>query len=345
MATIQDPAIPPGSKVLVTGVNGFIGSHVADQFLKLGYQVRGTARDTERSAWIRELFDRDCGEGKFELVAVPDIAATGAFDQAVKGVSAVIHVASNVSFDPDPNKVIPTTVGGALSALMAANSEPTVKRYVLTSSASATMLPKLDTKMIVTNDMWNKESIGIARQDPPYLPERAGHNYAASKALSEREVWKFYYENKARRPDLVVNTVLPSTNFGKSLDVVNQGHPSTSKFVEILWQGTNIQRISVIPPQHFIDVQDVARLHVAAAIHPDVIGERIFAWAEPYNFDTILEILRKQNPGIEFVADFHSGKDLSVVEPRARAEQLLQDLGRQGFTSLEDSIRMNSEGL
>lgn len=36
------PAIAPGSLTLVTGVNGFIGSHIADQLLSLGYRVRGT---------------------------------------------------------------------------------------------------------------------------------------------------------------------------------------------------------------------------------------------------------------------------------------------------------------
>jgi len=34
--------IPPGSKILVTGANGFIGSNVVDQLLSLGYFVRGT---------------------------------------------------------------------------------------------------------------------------------------------------------------------------------------------------------------------------------------------------------------------------------------------------------------
>lgn len=97
--------------------------------------------------------------------------------------------------------------------------------------------------------------------------------------------------------------------------------------------------------EYFIDVQDCARLHVAAVIHPEVIGERIFSWAEPYNYDIILDILRKQNAGKEFVRNVQSGVDLHIVEPRARAEQLLRDMGRAGFTSLEDSIWMNSEDL
>jgi nucleoside-diphosphate-sugar epimerase len=81
----DNPAVPKGSTVLVTGVNGFLGSHVADQFLRNGYKVRGTVRDTEKSAWVQEAFARQYGAGQFELVAVPAMEANGAFDQAVKG--------------------------------------------------------------------------------------------------------------------------------------------------------------------------------------------------------------------------------------------------------------------
>lgn len=121
-------------------------------------------------------------------------------------MSAVVHVASNVTFHPDPNKVIPAKVDGALNALRAANMEPSVKRYVLTSSSFAAHLPKPNKKGVVTKDTWNDESVKIAQQDPPYLPGRASHNYAASKALAEREVWKFYRENETRRLGLIANT-------------------------------------------------------------------------------------------------------------------------------------------
>ena len=42
-------ALKPGSSVLVTSVNGFIGSHVADQLLARGYHVRGTVRDVAKA--------------------------------------------------------------------------------------------------------------------------------------------------------------------------------------------------------------------------------------------------------------------------------------------------------
>lgn len=78
-------AIPLGSTVLVTGVNGFIGSHIADQLLLSGYKVRGTVRDASRAQWVQELFDAKYGSGKFELFVVPQMGVDGAFDDAVKG--------------------------------------------------------------------------------------------------------------------------------------------------------------------------------------------------------------------------------------------------------------------
>jgi len=87
MSPIDNPAVPQGSTVLVTGVNGFIGSHVADQFLQYGFKVRGTVRDTSKNAWIRTYFEKTYGPGTFELVSVPDMTAEGAYDEVTKGTT------------------------------------------------------------------------------------------------------------------------------------------------------------------------------------------------------------------------------------------------------------------
>ena len=99
------------------------------------------------------------------------------------------------------------------------------------------------------------------------------------------------------------------------------------------------------PPEYYIDVQDDALLHVAAAIHPDVQSERIFAFAEPVNGDRVLAILRKLYPTRSFPEDFSAGEDKSEIVPRKRAEALLRSMGRDGWTSLENSIRRNTEDL
>lgn len=79
-------AVPKNSTFLVTGVNGYIGSHTADQLLLAGYKVRGTVRDASRAQWVQELFDAKYGSGKFELFVVPKMNVEGAWDEAIKGL-------------------------------------------------------------------------------------------------------------------------------------------------------------------------------------------------------------------------------------------------------------------
>ncbi|KAI3539355.1 NAD dependent epimerase/dehydratase [Colletotrichum abscissum] len=340
-------AIPKGSMVLVTGANGFIGSHVCNELLQLGFNVRGTVRDVTKCAWLPEALKRQRPKGDFMLVSLPDMEKEGAFDAAVEGVSAVIHAASPVSFSPNPESVIPRSITVALNALKAANKAASVKRFIFTSSSVAAALPQPEKKGIeVNSDSWNTESVEIAWREAPYHPQRAWHIYAASKVEAEMAVWKFYHENIRRRYDLIVSSVLPGTNFGRALDAANQGHSSTSSFIESLWNGTHVDRLASIPPQYFVDVEDNARLHVAAAVLPNVRSERIFAWAEPFNFDTVLDILRTHFPEKTFVDNFHHYRELSVVsQPQSRAVELLRQLGREGFVPLKQSVLLNVEDL
>ena len=87
-------AIPNGSLVLVTGANGFIGSHVVDQFLAASYRVRGTVRSESKGAWVQELFDKKYGPKKFEIAIVPDMTKPGAFDEAMKGILLLVHLST-----------------------------------------------------------------------------------------------------------------------------------------------------------------------------------------------------------------------------------------------------------
>jgi nucleoside-diphosphate-sugar epimerase len=68
-------AIPLNSTVLVTGVNGFIGSHVADQLLQNGYKVRGTARKLSRRDCVKAFWEKEHSLGKVEMVEVPEIGS------------------------------------------------------------------------------------------------------------------------------------------------------------------------------------------------------------------------------------------------------------------------------
>jgi uncharacterized protein YbjT (DUF2867 family) len=88
----------PGSKVLVTGANGYIASHVINVLLELGYKVRGTVRTPK--PWLNEYFDLEYEEGLFETVLVPDFQQAEALDKAMDGVSGVVHVVCFKSLVP-----------------------------------------------------------------------------------------------------------------------------------------------------------------------------------------------------------------------------------------------------
>lgn len=225
--------IPKGSWVLVTGATGFVACHVAKQFLERGYRVRGTVRDLAKATWlIHELFKSYADRGEFELALVPDLAANQAFDKAVKGVSAIAHVATINTFDPDPNKVVPQTVAGATSIMEAALREPSVQEFVYTSSFVTAVMPMPGNSTHVERDTWNDAALELAWAPPPYEPSRSMLVYMASKIEAEKAVWKFSEE---RKPRFTVNIVSPSMILGEPL---SKHHAETSAaFVKQLCDG------------------------------------------------------------------------------------------------------------
>jgi uncharacterized protein YbjT (DUF2867 family) len=86
----KSTALQPGERVLVTGANSYIGSHVVDLLLSLGYLVRGTIR--AEKPWLDEYFTSKYGAGKYESVVVPDVAQKESLVKVLGDVSGLIHV-------------------------------------------------------------------------------------------------------------------------------------------------------------------------------------------------------------------------------------------------------------
>ncbi|EHL02984.1 putative Aldehyde reductase 2 [Glarea lozoyensis 74030] len=253
------------------------------------------------------------------------------------GVSAIAHVASNLTFKADPNAVIPEVIAGIKSILKSAASSATVKRFVFTSSSTAAASPIPNKVFHIDSKTWNDAVVDEAWAPPPYEPMRAYAVYSASKVEAERALWKFVEENK---PGFVVNAVLPDTVFGKILD--RNLHVSTAGFVNALYKGEQQH----LPPQWFVDVQDVALLHLACMTDPLIKNERIIAFAEPWNWNDILRIMRKLRPNEKIIDDYadDNARDLSTVD-NARGNEILKGFGKSGFTSLEESVKGNIDGL
>lgn len=190
-------AIPKGSLILVTGLTGYIATHVAQEFFSHGFKVRGTVRDLAKASWLKDdLFSAEHAAGNLELVQVPDLGAPNAFGAAIKGVAAIAHIATVSNMDPDPNNVIPQTISGIVSLLRAAAAEPSVKRIVFTSSAGSAMMPVPGASGFVDRDTWNDAAVQAAWAPPPYDASRGLITYMASKVEAEKAVWKFIQDER-----------------------------------------------------------------------------------------------------------------------------------------------------
>lgn len=332
-------ALKPGSTVFVTGINGLIGSHVADQLLLRGYNVRGAVRDVEKAAWLKEYFANKHEKATLELVAVPDMTVEGCYDDFVKGTDGFVHVASPLNGE-DPHSTIPIAVKGGLNALQAAFKEPKVKRVVFTSSSIAATFPKPNVEFSIDETSYNEE--GIQRGWNPSPDEHPGTRslnlYAALKTETEKAMWKWVEENK---PSFVFNSVLPNVNFGKVLVPEKQGTPSTIRWAQTIFTGDNFDMIThVIPPQWYIDTVDCALLHVGALIHSEVNNERLFAFAETYNWNQLLGIYRRLYPERTFRGDIQDTSVDKMTVPNQRAEEVLKWVKGSGWTSLEESLKV-----
>lgn len=74
-----------GKVVLITGINGYIGSKIGLDALSRGYSIRGTSRSTVSThALLAGPFGPYAD--RVEIFEVPDITAPKAFDTAVKGL-------------------------------------------------------------------------------------------------------------------------------------------------------------------------------------------------------------------------------------------------------------------
>ncbi|KAF7554005.1 hypothetical protein G7Z17_g3204 [Cylindrodendrum hubeiense] len=295
--------------VLVTGANGYIAGPVIEAFLKAGYAVRGTVRSKASADALVEALSQYRDD--LEIVEVPDIVAPGAFDTAVKGIYAIAHLASPVSFgfsDPDP--ILEAAEGGTRSILESAIKESSIKRVVLMSSIAAVLNKKKDSNRFTEAD-WNTEALGEVK--------RLGKNssgiliYFASKVASERAFWEFRAEKK---PSFTMTAVNPTFVMGPPVALESISKISmTTAFIWKVFAGQEIPA-PISPNPGYIDVRDIARVFVFGVDHGDKTdGERyilVNGMVPPQAAADVLreafpdrrDIIKEGTPGEGYTPDF-----------------------------------------
>ncbi|KAF5674973.1 NADPH-dependent aldehyde reductase [Fusarium heterosporum] len=320
-------AIPQGSWVLVTGANGYTGSHIVFEFLKRGFKVRGTVRDLESSQWLLndDLASPYAKRGDLELV-VADTSKPNDYDKAVQGVAAVVHVAILNELVADPNIAIPATVESALSVCRSAAKAPSVKRFVFTSTFWANTFPTPDISETIAHDTWNDAAVKAAWAPPPYEADRILPVYFAAKAEAEKAVWKFVKDEKL---PWVVNSVSPCVILG---DIRDDKHLRSvpPQLVEQLYLG-NTTKLQT--PAY------VAVVYVAAVLDEEVQGQRIKVLAASFMWNDLLAILRKAYPNRKFVDNFISGEPkLTYKIENDIAPGLVKKWAGRDWISLETTL-------
>jgi len=331
-----DLALPKGSLILVTGASGYVASHIIREALDLGYQVRGTVRSKDKAALVEKVFDSP----DFSSCVVENLGDPSSLDEVVKDCLGIVHAASVTTLNPDPTQVIPPTVAMATGILNAAKKAGVCKRFVFTSSSSAAWIPKPDTNFTIDKDTWNTTSVDKVRaMEPPYKPDGFYDVIAASKVEAEQAVWKFVEDEK---PDFVVNSVVPNTNIGR---VLLKPASSSANFVLAILNG-GIQRIAAVPPQWMINTSDDAKIHLAALIDQTVASERIFAFAQPFDWNDMLEAVRNARPNAPLSEPLPAhGKDISSVDNAPGAQLLRKWFNQAGYKLLNESVEENLEGF
>ncbi|MFH1784715.1 MAG: SDR family NAD(P)-dependent oxidoreductase [bacterium] len=142
-------------KVLITGANGFIGSHLTEALLDKGYSVRCLLRKTSDLSWLAPLEEKSSGRLEF---VYGDICDKESLRAVVGDVDYVYHVAGLVKAHR-PQRYYEVNVEGTRNlAEVTRDISPNIKKFVFFSSLAASgpsddghLLKELETSHPVTD--------------------------------------------------------------------------------------------------------------------------------------------------------------------------------------------------
>jgi nucleoside-diphosphate-sugar epimerase len=254
------------SPALVTGGNGYLGTHLIAALLRAGITVRTTVRSAASEESLRAAVRRGTAgtAGSADAagleVVVADLTADDGWKAAVTGCEQVYHVASPLPYvqPKDPDDLIVPAREGVLRVLRAAR-DADARRVVLTSSFAAIGYTPKPTAEFTEDDWTDPDTPGLAP-------------YPRSKAIAERAAWDLIEHDKSDTELVVVN---PTFILGPTLTTELR---SSMHLVKAMLDGTMTQT----PRARFglADVRDVADLHARAMAAPEAAGKRFLAVAD-----------------------------------------------------------------
>jgi len=264
-------------KVLLTGITGFVGSHLAIQLLEKGYEVRGTLRNANRIDAIRAVIAGHTDRVDKLSFVEADLTKPGDWPTAMQGIDWVQHIASPLPsvMPKDHDTLIRPAREGVLNVLTAAR-DAGIKRVVLTSSIASIQHGVTKRKLFTEAD-WS---------DASNLKDNTA--YTRSKTIAERAAWKFMEEEGGSMELAVVN---PGLVLGPLLE---KDYSSSIEFVKKLME----RAMPAVPKLGYsmVDVRSVADLHVLAMEKPAAAGQRFICTEAFYSFQEVGQLLQEKYP-------------------------------------------------
>ncbi|KAN0116832.1 NAD(P)-binding protein [Hyaloscypha variabilis] len=283
-----------------------ISAHIIDQLLCRGFRVRGTARSQEKLDHVRSKYP---DQHKLELAIVEDVVSKFAFDNILRGASAVIHVASPFTVTPKDNEMdlLRPARDGTLNVLEAAANTSSIRRVIITSTMAAishigsSPIPG----KIYTESDWNP-----VRWDDAVNSTDGHYVYCASKTFAEQEAWKFM---EIRKPSFDLISINPAWLIGPFLHHVEVPSALGESLRECYCNFA--RKEDNLPPtivQYWVDVRDAAKAHVLALEDSEANGRYLVVSRDKFDWKKAFEGIRDRFPD----KDFPRGDRDYLVESR-----------------------------
>lgn len=264
-------------KVLVTGANGFIGSHLTELLVREGYAVKALSEYNSFNDW-GWLEDIGCLE-KIEVVS-GDVRDPHFCNHVMKDIDLVFHLAALIAIPYSyvaPSSYLDTNINGTLNICQAA-LENNVKRVIHTS----------------TSEVYGTAKYVPINEDHPLQPQSP---YSASKIAADAMAMSFY-----NAFDMPVTVARPFNTYGPRQSARAVIPTIISQIASGMKQ---IKLGDISPTRDFNYVEDTCRGFLAVANCDAAIGQTVNI-ASNYEIsvgDTLNIIRELMHSEVEFVSD------------------------------------------
>ena len=266
-------------KILVTGAEGFIGSHLTELLVNEGYDVRAMVQYNSFNNWgWIDTFDKEIKD-KLDIF-LGDVRDPNGVRTAMKDVDAVFHLAALIAIPysyHSPDMYVDTNIKGTLNILQAARDLGT-KRILVTS----------------TSEVYGTAQYVPIDEKHPYQGQSP---YSATKIGADRLAESFY-----RSFNLPVTIVRPFNTYGprQSARAV-----IPTIITQLLSGKEEIKLGSLTPTRDFNYVKDTARGFLEIYKSDKTIGEEInIATQREISIgDLANELIRQINPDAKIICD------------------------------------------